>query len=190
MKKILTIAVAIAAIFALASCGGGSKGAGKESKTKTIKATSTRFEYGDLAKYIEVANEEATLSWSENNSGYTPEQTFTLDVELKLKKAIKAIADVDPYDIGLVRLLSGASIELIDSNGGDIVDVDITSGDALAFKEFLKGNAGDVKVITFVGKFHNSEKAPEWFKSAVSFKPGGTCSLQIKVGDSYFTPAL
>lgn len=189
MKKIFAIAAVAAAIFAMTSCG-GSNGSVEESKTKSIKATTTRFEYGDLAKYIEVANEDATLSWSESNSGYTPEQTFKLDVELKLRKKIDAIADVDPYDIGLVSLLSGASIDLVDSNGGEIVDVDITSGDAVAFKEFLKGNAGDVKVITFVGKFHNSEKAPSWFKEAVSFKPGGTCSLQIKDGYDYYTPAL
>ena len=185
--KFFALAV-LAAAFTMVSCGGSGNG-DADSNTKTIKATTTRFEYGDLAKYIEIANEEATLSWSEK-AGAIASQTFKLDVELKLRKKIDDIADVDPYDIGLINLLCGANIALVDSNGNEIVDVDITSGDSMSFKEFLKGNAGDVKVITFVGEFHNSEEAPKWFKNAVGFKPGGTCGLQIKDGNSYYVPAL
>lgn len=186
MKRLFSISVVLATVFTMTSCGSES---GSEKNSKTIKATTTRFEYGDLAKYIEVANEEATLSWSEQD-GTIPMQTFKLDVELRLKKQIKEIADVDVYDIDLVRLLCGVYIELVDSNGSELVDVDIASGDHIAFKEFLKGNAGDVKVITFVGEFHNSEAAPKWFNNAVGFKPGGTCSLQIKDGDRYYTLSL
>lgn len=188
MKTKLVFA-AIVAAFTMVSCGGSGNGKSEESNTKTIKATSTRFEWGDLAKYIEVANEEATLSWSEQEGGIAS-QTFKLEVELRLKKEIKAIADVDPYDIGLVGLLSGAIIELVDSDGSELIDVDLFNGDCLGFKEFLKGKAGDVKVITFAGEFHNSDDAPKWFKNAVGFKPTGTGSLQIKDGNDYYTPAL
>lgn len=169
MKKILTFAAVISALaFTFSSCGGS-----EESNTKTIKAEQVKFEYGELAKYLEVANKEATLSWSEDEHS----QSFKLEVELKLKKEVRMIEGLDAYDFDFIRLLCVANIELLNDKGEEVIDLSID--DSLPLKELLLGKAGDTKVIVFEGKFHNSEDAPGWFKNSVKFKPGGTADIQL-----------
>lgn len=161
MKKILfsfaTIVVAL-----LSSCSSGSN-------SKMISPTSTEFTSGQLARYIEVEDAPAELTFAEIEGGLAATQYIRLKVTLKLVK--DGFKNIDARDIDFTTLLSVATINLIDENGIEVQDLSVKSEDLLKLKKLLTGDEGDTSEIIFEGEFHNHDDAPIWFKSAVQFTP-------------------
>lgn len=159
MKKInFVIAFLLLAVFA--SCGGGTG-------SKTITPTSTEFTSGELAKYVEVVDQPAELSYAEKD-GAIPTQFIRLKVTLKMmKNGIHA----DAHDISFIRLLSVATINLIDESGTEVQELSVKSEELLKLKKLLTGKKGDTAEIIFEGSFNNSKEAPKWFENSVQFTP-------------------
>ena len=160
MNKIKFLAM-ISLMAALASCSSGND-------SKMITPTSTEFPSGELAKYIEIADQPSELTFAETE-GSMPTQYIRLKVTLKLVR--DGLKDVDARDINFTGLLSVAVIKLVDENGSDIQDLDLKYEEILTLQKLLTGNVGDTAEITFEGEFHNHDDAPTWFKQATQFSP-------------------
>lgn len=135
---------------------------------KMISPTSTDFTSGDLARYIEVVDEEAELTYSEKD-GVIPTQYIRLAVPLKLTKA--NFQEVDPRDIDFTGLLSVAIVNLVDTDGNKLVDLSVKNEDMLKLKKFLTQEEGATETIMFEGALNNSVDAPIWFKESVGYTP-------------------
>ncbi len=146
---------------------------------KEISPTSIEFTSGELAKYIEVVDEPAQLSYSEVE-GVIATQYIKLKVKLKLIKEIPELKDVDAHDIDFTSLLSVATINLVDENETEVQDISVKSEDLLKLKKLLKGTVNDEEVITFEGEFHNSDDAPKWFEQTTAFTPNLTGDITFE----------
>ena len=144
-------------------------------QTKTIEPVSTDFQYGQVARYVEVESQPVTLTLIQDEYAGMPRQIWRAEVPLKLIKA--GYEGVDPRDINLTRLMSVAIIEILDSNGTTLFDLDIK--DSLSLKKLLTKSEGTVETIVFEKETYNSEKTPQWFNDAKSFKPGGTADIEV-----------
>ena len=161
MKKNLLIVLLFALIAVLASCS-------KDLKPKDIEPTATEFTSGELAKYIEVDDGHAELSYAETDDA-VPAQYIRLKVTLKMKK--DGLKDVDPQDINFTKLLAVATINLVDDNGTTVQEISIKSDEMPKLKKLLTGKEGDTEEIVFEGEFHNSDDAPKWFEKTTKFTP-------------------
>lgn len=160
MKKILfSFATIVVALFS--SCSSGSN-------SKMISPTSTEFTSGELARYVEVEDAPAELTFAEKD-GMIATQYIRLKVTLKLVK--DGFKNIDARDINFTRLISVATINLVDENGTKVQDLSVKSEDLLKLKKLLTGDEGDTAEIIFEGEFHNHDDAPNWFKNAVQFTP-------------------
>lgn len=137
---------------------------------KEISPTSTEFTSGELAKLIEVVDEPCQLSYAEKD-GAIATQFIKLKVKLRLKKESPELQKVDAQDINFTKLLSVATINLVDENETNVQDLDVKSEDLLKLKKLLQKEEGAEDIITFEGEFHNSNDAPTWFKEAAAFTP-------------------
>lgn len=164
--------ISMAAAIVLASCSGGNE-------TKQIEPTSTEFTSGELAKYIEVEDEPAELSYFEKD-GVIPTQYIRLKVTLRIKQ--DGLKDVDPQDIDFTSLLSVATINLVDEDGIETVDVDVKNDELLKLKKLLTGDQGDTEEIVFEGEFNNRDEAPNWFKNTTGFTPYLSADIQVSDG--------
>lgn len=115
MKKIFTITAALAAIFAVTSCGGGSNNGGQsaESAQTTLSPKSTTIS-GDLSKYYEVVDKEHSLK---DNDYFGKLITITLkrtDAELPAE-----YKDFDPvgYSGATVKGNYGFGIKVTNESG-------------------------------------------------------------------------
>lgn len=139
-------------------------------ESKEISPTSTEFTSGELAKLIEVVDEPCELSYVEKD-GAIASQFIKLKVKLRLKKESPELKEVDAQDINFTKLLSIATINLVDENETNVQELNVKSEDVLKLKKLLQGKEGDEDVITFDGEFHNSDDAPTWFKETTAFTP-------------------
>lgn len=162
MRKII-FAFATTLLAALSSCS-------SSNEPKEISPTSTEFTSGELAKLIEVVDEPCQLSYAEKD-GAIATQYIKLKVKLKLRKESPELQKVDAQDINFTKLLSVATINLIDENETKVQDLEIKSEDKLKLKKLLQAEEGTEEIITFEGEFHNSDDAPKWFKEASAFTP-------------------
>lgn len=161
MKKILfSFATIVVALFS--SCSSGSN-------SKMISPTSTEFTSGELARYIEVEDAPAELTFAEKEGGLVATQYIRLKVTLKLVN--DGFKNIDARDINFTTLLSVATINLVDENGIEVQDLSVKSEDLLKLKKLLTGDEGDTAEIIFEGEFHNHDDAPNWFKNTVQFTP-------------------
>lgn len=171
MKK-SNLIIGMAAAIVLASCSGGNE-------TKQIEPTATEFISGELAKYIEVEDEPAELSYFEQD-GSIPTQYIRLKVTLRMKQ--DGLKDVDPQDIDFTSLMSVATINLVDEDGIETVDVDVKDDELLKLKKLLTGDQGDTEEIVFEGQFNNRKDAPKWFKNTTGFTPYLSADIQVSDG--------
>ena len=162
MRKII-FAMAAIIIAAFTSCS-------SSNESKEISPTSTEFTSGELAKLIEVVDEPCELSYVEKD-GAIASQFIKLKVKLRLKKESPELKEVDAQDINFTKLLSIATINLVDENETNVQELNVKSEDVLKLKKLLQGKEGDEEVITFDGEFHNSDDAPTWFKETTAFTP-------------------
>ena len=162
MRKII-FAMAAIIIAAFTSCS-------SSNESKEISPTSTEFTSGELAKLIEVVDEPCELSYVEKD-GAIASQFIKLKVKLRLKKESPELKEVDAQDINFTKLLSIATINLVDENETNVQELNVKSEDVLKLKKLLQGKEGDEDVITFDGEFHNSDDAPTWFKETTAFTP-------------------
>lgn len=161
MKKVLfSFATIVVALFS--SCSSGSN-------SKMISPTSTEFTSGELARYIEVEDAPAELTFAEKEGGLVATQYIRLKVTLKLVN--DGFKNIDARDINFTTLLSVATINLVDENGIEVQDLSVKSEDLLKLKKLLTGDEGDTAEIIFEGEFHNHDDAPIWFKNTVQFTP-------------------
>ena len=172
---ILTITIIIAM---MTSCSSGTG-------SKTITPTATEFTSGEIARFIEVVDQPAELTFVEKD-GAIATQYFQLKVTLKMVK--DGIKGVDPRDIDFTSLLSVAMINLVDENGIEIQDLSVKNEEMLKLKKLLVGDKGDTAEIIFEGVFHNSDDAPKWFKESAQFTP--YLSGDIYVGEVETTTNL
>ena len=173
MKKITLLFTGVL-LAALCSCS-------LSNEPKEISPTSTDFTSGELAKLIEVVDEPCQLSYVEQD-GAIATQFIKLKVKLRLTKESPKLKEVDARDINFVKLLSVATINLVDENETKIQDLDVKSEDLLKLKKLLQGNEGDEETITFEGEFHNSDDAPKWFEQATAFTPYLTADVIVGNG--------
>ena len=178
MKKTV-IVFAVILLAALSSCS-------SSNETKEISPTSTEFTSGELAKLIEVVDEPCQLSYAEKD-GTIATQYIKLKVKLKLRKESPELQKVDAQDINFTKLLSVATINLVDENETKVQDLDVKSEDMLKLKKLLQAEEGTEEIITFEGEFHNSDDAPKWFKEASAFTPYLTGD--VVVGDGVISSA-
>ena len=138
--------------------------------SKDITPTSTEFTSGELAKLIEVVDEPCQLSYVEKD-GAIATQFIKLKVKLRLRKESPELQNVDAQDIHFTKLLSVATINLIDESETKVQDLSVKSEELLKLKKFLQKEEGAEEIITFEGEFHNSKDAPTWFKETAAFIP-------------------
>lgn len=159
MKKTLFVFVLAAIVAMMASCSGSGN------NSKTITATGTEFETGQVSKFIELVSQSTELTYTEKNDYQYLRFTLTL------KLVRDGIKDVDARDIGFIRYLGVLGVELVDESGSRITTVELRNEDDLKFKKFLTGNEGDTAEFVFEYKFGNAEMAQQEFKEAVQFTP-------------------
>ena len=148
---------------------------------KKISPTSTEFTSGELAKLIEVVDEPCQLSYAEKE-GAIGTQYIKLKIKLKLIKESPNLQKVDARDINFVKLLSVATVNLVDENETKVQDLDVKSEDLLKLKKLLQGKEDDEETITFEGEFHNSDDAPKWFEQTTAFTPYLTADVIVGNG--------
>ena len=151
------------------------------SEPKVISPTSTEFTSGELAKLIEVVDEPSQLSYAEKE-GAIGTQYIKLKVKLKLIKESPELQEIDARDINFIRLLSVATVNLVDENETKVQDLDVKTEDLLKLKKLLQGKEDDEETITFEGVFHNSDDAPKWFEQATAFTPYLTADVIVDDG--------
>lgn len=149
---------------------------------KNITPTTTEFSAGEVAKYVEVVDQPAELTYTEKEY----HQYLRLKVTLKLIQ--DGIKDVDARDIHFQSsFLGGVYINLVDESGSRIDALSMRSEDDLKFKKFLTGNMGDTAVFVFEVNYGNDELAKERFKNAVQFTPDETPTSIVLGGESNAT---
>lgn len=162
MKKIALIILAVVSM-AMVSCGGGSK---------EITPKETQFTHGDLSKLIEVVDEPVQLTLEKSKKGEG--QIFKIKLKLKLVKSKYANVK-DPRDISFYGVFI-ALIDILDENDDKLVDgLDVK--DSQQLRKFLTKEEGTVEEFVFEKEVHAGKESKKWYKEAVSFKPGSTCSL-------------
>lgn len=177
--KLLNYWGSITLMIVLMSCS-------SSNETKEIRPTSTEFTSGELAKLIEVVDEPCQLSYAEKD-GTIATQYIKLKVKLRVTKESPDLQKVDAQDIHFTKLLSVATINLVDENETKVQDLDVKSEDMLKLKKLLQKEKGAEETITFEGEFHNSDDAPKWFKEAAAFTPYLTGD--VIAGDVEVAPA-
>lgn len=156
----------------MASCSGSGE------EPKNITPTTTEFSAGEVAKYVEVVDQPAELTYTEKEY----HQYLRLKVTLKLIQ--DGIKDVDARDIHFQSsFLGGVYINLVDESGSRIDALSMRSEDDLKFKKFLTGNMGDTAVFVFEVNYGNDELARERFKNAVQFTPDETPTSIVLGGE-------
>jgi hypothetical protein len=165
MKK-SSVLTAVLSLFVLSSCF-------SSNEPKEISPASTDFTDGGLAKLIEVVDEPCQLSYVEKE-GEVESQYIMLNVKLRLTKESSDLQSVDPRDIDFTSMVSVATVDLVDENCIKLQELSVKSEDLLKLKKLLQGKVGDEETITFVGVFHDSDQAPEWFEQAAGIVPGVT----------------
>lgn len=177
--KLFNYLLCVGLLAALMACS-------SSSEPKEISPTATEFTSGELAKLIEVVDEPCQLSYAEKD-GAIATQFIKLKVKLKLRKESPELQKVDAQDINFTKLLSVATINLIDKNETKVQDLEIKSEDKLKLKKLLQATEGTEEIITFEGEFHNSDDAPKWFEDAAAFTPYLTGD--VIVGDGAISSA-
>lgn len=167
MKKTLFVFVLAAIVAMMASCSGSGN------NSKTITATGTEFEDGQVSKFVELVSQSTELTYTEKNDNQYLRFTLTL------KLVRDGIKDVDARDIGFIRYLGVLSVQLVDESGSRIETVNLRSEDFLKLQKFLTGNEGDTAEFVFEYKFGNAEIAQEEFKGAVQFTPKYTSDIAV-----------
>ena len=161
MKKILTIAVAIAAIFALASCGGGNKQKEAELTEKALTLTETNFDCDDyeLANYISIVDNEYALK----------KNADTLSLELKIKLT-KENPEFKGLSIDQILLEDSYTVAVFLTDGTEsITSMLIEDNDQVnAIKTLLQGNVGDELNLKFT---EITPDAKQIIKKATSIEP-------------------
>lgn len=176
MKKTLFVFGLAAIVAMMASCSGSGE------EPKNITPTTTEFSAGEVAKYVEVVDQPAELTYTEKEY----HQYLRLKVTLKLIQ--DGIKDVDARDIHFQSsFLGGVYINLVDESGSRIDALSMRSEDDLKFKKFLTGNMGDTAVFVFEVNYGNDELAKERFKNAVQFTPDETPTSIVLGGESNAT---
>lgn len=172
MKKIYFGFIAII-MAVLTSCSG--------SDSKTISPTSTEFVSGELAKYLEVVDQPAEMTYVEKD-GAISSQYIRLKVTLKMTR--DGLQNVDAHDINFTSLLAVATINLIDKEGTVVNELGVKNEDMLKLKKLLTGKEGDTAEITFEGEFH-TDKAKSWFDKSEQFTPDLTGDINVESSMSY-----
>ena len=173
MKQI-SFCITIFVMAAMCSCS-------SFNEPKEISPTSTEFTSGELAKLIEVVNEPCQLTYAEKE-GAIETQYIKLKVKLKLVKESPELQKVDARDINFIKLLSVATVDLVDENETKVQDLNVKSEDLLKLKKLLQGKEDNEETITFEGEFHNSKDAPKWFKQVTAFTPYLTADVIVVDG--------
>ena len=166
MKKSLFVFGLAAIVAMMASCSGSGK------ETKTITPTFTEFSSGEIAKYVEVVDQPAEL-------------TFMGDKGIYLKVTLRLVQDgikgVDARDINFENFIGCADIDLLNEEEGTMsTTVSMKSDDELKFKKFLTGNMGDTAVFVF----ERSAYTQEYFKETMKFRPAATADITVEAGDN------
>ena len=172
MKKFYFAWVAVV-MAVLTSCSG--------SNSKTISPTSTEFTSGELAKYVEIVDEPAELTYLEKD-GAIPAQYIRLTVTLK--KIKDGFENTDAHDIEITGLLAVAMVNLVDKDGMEVQNVSVQSENMLNLKKLLTGKKGDTAEIIFEAEFHTDE-ARKWFDEIERFTPYLTCDITVNSSLSY-----
>lgn len=172
MKKFYFAWVAVV-MAVLTSCSG--------SNSKTISPTSTEFTSGELAKYVEIVDEPAELTYLEKD-GAIPAQYIRLTVTLK--KIKDGFENTDAHDIEITGLLAVAMVNLVDKDGMEVQNVSVQSENMLNLKKLLTGKKGDTAEIIFEAEFHTDE-ARKWFDEVERFTPYLTGDITVNSSLSY-----
>ena len=172
MKKFYFAWVAVV-MAVLTSCSG--------SNSKTISPTSTEFTSGELAKYVEIVDEPAELTYLEKD-GAIPAQYIRLTVTLK--KIKDGFENTDAHDIEITGLLAVAMVNLVDKDGMEVQNVSVQSENMLNLKKLLTGKKGDTAEIIFEAEFH-TEEARKWFDEVERFTPYLTGDITVNSSLSY-----
>lgn len=173
MKKTLPIHLALfVMLLTMVSCSSGTE-------PKTISPTSTEFPSGEIAKYVEIVNQPAELSFSEQK-GSIDKQWIRLKTKLKATDYYDEIDEYDYRDMSFTKLLSVAMVSLVDDNGNSIRDLSIRNEDILKLKKLISGESDDdEEEIIFEDSYFNHKGAVQWYKETTHFTPYLT-------GDIYF----
>ena len=172
MKKFYFAWVAVV-MAVLTSCSG--------SNSKTISPTSTEFTSGELAKYVEIVDEPAELTYLEKD-GAIPAQYIRLTVTLK--KIKDGFENTDAHDIEITGLLAVAMVNLVDKDGMEVQNVSVQSENMLNLKKLLTGKKSDTAEIIFEAEFHTDE-ARKWFDEVERFTPYLTGDITVNSSLSY-----
>ncbi|OUO98120.1 DUF6591 domain-containing protein [Barnesiella sp. An22] len=165
MKKTLFVFGLAAIVAMMASCSGSGK------ETKTITPTFTEFSSGEIAKYVEVVDQPAELTFMDDKGIY-------LKVTLRLVQ--DGIKGVDARDINFENFIGCADIDLLNEEEGNMSTVSMKSEDELKFKKFLTGNVGDTAVFVFERPGYSQE----YFKETIKFMPAATADITVEAGDN------
>lgn len=139
---------------------------------KTINPNSTDFTSGPLAKYIEVVDEPAEITYV-----YKDDYEQHIRVAVPLKMVKDGFEGVDYRDIDFTQLLSVALIKLVDANGEEIQELGID--DTVPLKKLLTKKEGETATIIFDERFANPTGSKEWYEKAVSFTPYMTANIIV-----------
>ncbi len=181
MNRFLIYACAIfmAAATSCTSSGSSSEAsseASSDQEIKTLSPKSTEFQYGEVSKYVTVVDQpyELKLVQKENSN------RVTLKITLQMVK--DGIKVESAQDIGLISLLCGLTVQLLDNEGVEVHDMDLIDTDHLTLKKLLSGKKGDTAEVTFEYGTWN-EHAVEAYKAATAFTPYGSSDIYLEQHD-------
>jgi hypothetical protein len=171
MKKVITNFLAIASIFAIASCGGsGNQKSGAKNLTEatlTLEATNFDVDY-DLSEYVSIVDKEYTLK--------KDNETVSLEMTLELVKedpAFKAVSEdkillTDDFDVAIAVFITDGK----DNDESNLAGLYMYTSDeqVQGIKKLLQGNIGDKLDIKFSQEEPEAQKILNNAKSIVPYR--------------------
>lgn len=162
MKKNLILAMMIMMV----SCS---------SSSKKIDSTSVNFVSGEVAMYVQVADQPAEVSFSRSEDdasvGYIRLKTI-------LKMNTEGLKNMQASNVRF-QTLPIASVDLEDDEGNKVLKLQLSKASLPALKTLLTGAAGDTAEVVFETVCNDIKEAKKQFRAATKFAPSQTADIVI-----------
>lgn len=143
--------------------------------SKMVDPTSTDFVSGEVAKYVQVADQPAEISFSRSE-----ENDSTQYIRLKTSLIMKTdgFDNMKADEVLFQDTLSVAMVDLQDGEGGDVTRLHLSGASLPALQTLLTGSAGDTAEVVFEAVCHDRKDARNRFRAATKFTPSLTADVE------------
>lgn len=158
---------ALSTVIVMASCS--------STGPKMVDPTSTDFLSGEVARYVQVADQpaEITFARSEENDSV---QYIRLKTRLMMKS--DGLEDLQADEVLFPDTMAVAFVDLQDGEGGNVTRLHLSGSSLPALQSLLTGASGDTAEVVFEALCHDRKDAKNRFRAATRFTPTQTADVE------------